>query len=278
MPAAWPCSCCLACFIGRAARAGLLPQGDEVDPPRCKRAATACSSRPPRCTAPAKAGPLGSPDHRRGNQRLAGGRHGQEPSEHPAADDVRPPRGDRPERITVACRFEQGGVSSVLSLTVEPYVPEPNVVALRIVRARAGLLPVPLGRVLDGFRRRPGHAASSPVAARRRRPRGHALAADEDADRIVRIETIELREGGNLRGGDHNGESRRTNSPPRCGRRFRRQTFPPAAGVGTPLPICAFNRSASGPHPLPSPRFGRGVFWLNGRCCDLAQGGQSHFC
>ncbi len=54
-----------------------------------------------------------------------------------------------PKRITIACRFDQDGLSSVLSLTVEPYLPEPNVVALRIVSARAGLLPVPLGQVLD---------------------------------------------------------------------------------------------------------------------------------
>lgn len=54
------------------------------------------------------------------------------------------------KRITIACRFEQGGIDSVLSLTVEPSMPEPNVIALRIVKARAGLLPVPLAKVLDG--------------------------------------------------------------------------------------------------------------------------------
>jgi hypothetical protein len=52
-------------------------------------------------------------------------------------------------RITIACQFERRGISSVLSLTVEPYVPAPNVLALRIVKARAGLLPAPLGQVLD---------------------------------------------------------------------------------------------------------------------------------
>jgi hypothetical protein len=56
-----------------------------------------------------------------------------------------------PKQITIACRAERDGASSVLSLTVEPYVPKPNVVALRIVKARAGLLPVPLDRVLKGL-------------------------------------------------------------------------------------------------------------------------------
>jgi hypothetical protein len=57
------------------------------------------------------------------------------------------------KRITIACRLEQDGIHSVLSLTVEPYMPKPNVVALRIVKARAGLLPAPLGKVLDGVKR-----------------------------------------------------------------------------------------------------------------------------
>jgi hypothetical protein len=53
------------------------------------------------------------------------------------------------KQVTIACRFQQGAIDSVLSLTIEPSVPEPNVIALRIVRARAGLLPAPLGDVLD---------------------------------------------------------------------------------------------------------------------------------
>jgi hypothetical protein len=55
------------------------------------------------------------------------------------------------KQITFACRYEEGGASRVLSLTIEPQVPEPNVLALRIVKARAGLLPLPLGKVLDAL-------------------------------------------------------------------------------------------------------------------------------
>ncbi|MBN2473469.1 MAG: hypothetical protein JXB62_02585 [Pirellulales bacterium] len=54
-----------------------------------------------------------------------------------------------PSGVTLGCRFHQGQLTSVLSLAVEPYLPEPNVLALRICRARAGTLPVPLGEVLD---------------------------------------------------------------------------------------------------------------------------------
>ena len=57
----------------------------------------------------------------------------------------------QPSCLQLACRYENGPTSSVLCLTVEPYVPEPNVLALRIVRARAGLLPLPLGDVLKSI-------------------------------------------------------------------------------------------------------------------------------
>jgi hypothetical protein len=51
--------------------------------------------------------------------------------------------------LTLACLFETEDCSSVVSLTIEPYMPEPNVLALRFIKARAGLLPVPLRSVSD---------------------------------------------------------------------------------------------------------------------------------
>jgi uncharacterized protein YpmS len=102
-----------------------------------------------------------------------------------------------PNEMTVGCRFEQAGVSSVVSLTVQPYLPEPNVVALRIVRCRAGALPMPLKSVIDGLskaagnmqlRLRWGPAGNDPVAML-------SLPEDDDAERVVRIETLELRQG-----------------------------------------------------------------------------------
>jgi len=59
------------------------------------------------------------------------------------------------KEATLACRYEHGGVSAVLSLTVDVYLQEPQVLAIRIRRARAGALPIPLAQVLDGI----SHAA-----------------------------------------------------------------------------------------------------------------------
>ena len=53
-------------------------------------------------------------------------------------------------KALVACRIETKKFSSVLSLCLTPYLTEePNVVALRISKVRAGRLPVPLGDTLD---------------------------------------------------------------------------------------------------------------------------------
>jgi hypothetical protein len=99
------------------------------------------------------------------------------------------------KNIMIACRFEKDGVNSVLSLTIEPYVLEPNVVALRIVSARAGLLPAPLGPVLDRitqaardmrFHLAWRHSGGDPVAL---------LSLPPSDDRPVRIETLRLGEG-----------------------------------------------------------------------------------
>jgi hypothetical protein len=99
------------------------------------------------------------------------------------------------KQITFACRFEQNGIESVLSLTIEPYVPEPNVLALRIVKARAGLLPVPLGKVLERFSKAAREmrfhlewrrAGNDPVAL---------LSFPADDDRPICIETLRLGDG-----------------------------------------------------------------------------------
>ena len=71
---------------------------------------------------------------------------------HPGAlpASIRDPRVViEPEQVMVACRFEEGKISGVVMLAVEPYLQEPNVLALRIRKARAGLLPLPLNDFLD---------------------------------------------------------------------------------------------------------------------------------
>lgn len=55
--------------------------------------------------------------------------------------------------IRLACRYEQGRLSTVLSLVIEPYLVESNVLALRIRGAQVGLVPLPLRTVLDAISR-----------------------------------------------------------------------------------------------------------------------------
>jgi hypothetical protein len=58
-----------------------------------------------------------------------------------------------PGKATIACRYEEGSISTVVSLNVELYVHEPNVLALRIHNVRAGAIPIPLSQVLEGVTR-----------------------------------------------------------------------------------------------------------------------------
>lgn len=53
-----------------------------------------------------------------------------------------------PENLTLAFRYRDGRRSVVVSLSVDAYLVEPNVVALRIRKARAGSLPLPLDKIL----------------------------------------------------------------------------------------------------------------------------------
>ncbi|MGA2060316.1 MAG: hypothetical protein ABSG67_07520 [Thermoguttaceae bacterium] len=100
--------------------------------------------------------------------------------------------------IVLACRYEGGIVSTVLTLTVEPYVPEENVLALRIVRVRAGLVPMPLGKVLDGIS---DAARRSEWRIEWRQSGGDPVALlstpppDNEEDLAVKIEVIRLGKG-----------------------------------------------------------------------------------
>jgi uncharacterized protein YpmS len=102
----------------------------------------------------------------------------------------------QPRGITVACRYEHDGLNTVLSLTFEPYMPEPNVIAMRFVNARAGLLPIPLGNVLERFTEAAHdmqwhvtwrHAGSDPVAML-------SFPFDDDK-RTMQMKTIRLGDG-----------------------------------------------------------------------------------
>lgn len=56
--------------------------------------------------------------------------------------------GITPQQIVVAAEAHWAGVSTVAWIAVEPFLAEPNVVALRIRRIRAGRLPLPQKQVL----------------------------------------------------------------------------------------------------------------------------------
>ncbi len=101
------------------------------------------------------------------------------------------------KRITVGCRFQQSGVNSVLSLAVRPYMAEPNILALRIERARAGALPLPLKGILDRVSQAARdmqwqlewrHTGGDPVAML-------TLPDDAESNHIVRIESFQLADG-----------------------------------------------------------------------------------
>ena len=104
----------------------------------------------------------------------------------------------KPDRLTLACRYDHGNWQSVLSITVDIYLAEPNVVALRIRKARAGAVPLPLEEVLDQIamaarkmdvQLRWQQAEGDPVALVPIRP------PRDDNERVVRIESIKLGDG-----------------------------------------------------------------------------------
>jgi hypothetical protein len=104
-----------------------------------------------------------------------------------------------PQRIMLACRKQQDYLGSiVLSLVVEPYLPKPNLLALRICQARAGALPVPLRSVLDGISQAASkqgihvywrQAGGDPVVYIEMTPAG------DRGDKLVEIHTLRLGEG-----------------------------------------------------------------------------------
>ncbi|HLA83972.1 MAG TPA: hypothetical protein VJL29_04185 [Thermoguttaceae bacterium] len=95
-----------------------------------------------------------------------------------------------------ACCVDRGAVSGVVALNVDIYLAEPNVVALRIRRARLGRLPWPLGKVLDGISQ---SAREAEVPLTWRQAEGDPVAliripSIQDKKRI-RVKTIRLAEG-----------------------------------------------------------------------------------
>lgn len=101
-----------------------------------------------------------------------------------------------PNQMIVAFRYKDERVDSVVSLTLEIYLTEPNKVALRIRNARAGALPLPLEQFiqqiekatthLDNWRVEWQQADGDPVAV---------VTVPEPRDargKLIRVEAIKL--------------------------------------------------------------------------------------
>ncbi len=115
------------------------------------------------------------------------------------------PRGISDPRVAVtveafqaACRFEQGTIRGILSLTCDVSVPRPNLVAIRIHRVAVGLVPLPMHRVIEAVTQA---AEKNDVLLTWERVDGDPVAMitipppqDTDEKRIT-LDTIQLAEG-----------------------------------------------------------------------------------
>jgi hypothetical protein len=105
-----------------------------------------------------------------------------------------------PQQVRIACRYEAPKLNTVVSLALEIHLTdEPNVVAIRVRKARAGALPLPLKGFLD---RIADVARQSGLVLRWAQEEGDPVALfkipsdheDYIADGIF-LETLELRDG-----------------------------------------------------------------------------------
>ena len=103
-----------------------------------------------------------------------------------------------PRLATIGCRYDDGSVSTVISVAVELYLVEPNVVALRIHGIHAGAIPIPLSQVLDGINEA---AEQMKLQLRWTTTQGDPVAlvtippAEGTEDVRYRLEALEMREG-----------------------------------------------------------------------------------
>lgn len=54
--------------------------------------------------------------------------------------------------VQMACRTHRAGIETVLSASIDVYLAEPGVLGFRLRRVRAGMIPLPMGSVLDMIR------------------------------------------------------------------------------------------------------------------------------
>jgi hypothetical protein len=106
----------------------------------------------------------------------------------------------RPGDVTLACRYDGPEVRAVLAISCDVYLSAPNTVALRVKGAHCGLMPLPLGKVLEAI----SHTARElELPLEWRRSGGDPVAllsmavlnGHLSAHRRVELDTIELRDG-----------------------------------------------------------------------------------
>ena len=104
----------------------------------------------------------------------------------------------QPGQFRIGFRYTDDDTSGVLSLAVDVYLAEPNVIALRVRNARAGALPLPLDQVLERISEA---AAQLDLQVRWRQAEGDPVAEiplpqPRDAKgRLVQIESLQLGDG-----------------------------------------------------------------------------------
>ena len=120
---------------------------------------------------------------------------------HPDAlpRDVSDPRvAIRPEQVMLSCRFQYGDLKRVVTLTVEPSVQEPNVFAVRICKARVGVVPLPLDEILDAISQA---VRKTDCRLEWRQAEGDPVAVitipppHTDDDKLIQVETLRLGDG-----------------------------------------------------------------------------------
>jgi hypothetical protein len=105
--------------------------------------------------------------------------------------------------LIVACRYDGSGIPTVLWLALEVFLSGPNELAVRVRKARAGAMPIPIGEVVHKVSKAAEEnelplvwrqADGDPVAILR-------LPEDVDPGRRATLDRLELREGAIYVGG-----------------------------------------------------------------------------
>jgi hypothetical protein len=105
-----------------------------------------------------------------------------------------------PQRAQVACRYEQGNFSAVISFALDiALTDETNQLAIRVHKLRAGAIPVPLRRFLERIASA-AHRAEIDLSWRQTEGDPVALVMvpvhhEDYAHREIYLETVELRDG-----------------------------------------------------------------------------------